>query len=232
MGWTPPQAHTWLAAQRETLLHGDPQVVLGRLRSLQEDLRLQAGEGPPPPALAVLSESLDYLAKRADHLRYAAFRALGYPIGSGAVESANKLVVEARLKGAGRHRAPEHVNPLLALRSMACSDRWEEGWPQLTGQWRAQPRAATLEHRRLRQAARQATPTPQTEPPRPTEEVRLLVAGGSVPLPPAAPPPRPSPPSRVPLRCRLRLALPRRILGAVPSPALARIRKCEAHPSR
>jgi hypothetical protein len=148
--------HAWLAVQRETLLHGDPQVVLARLRGLQEDLTLQAGDGPPPPALTVLSESLEYLAKRADMLRYAEFRAAGYPIGSGAVESANKLVVEARLKGAGMHWAPAHVNPLLALRGMACSDRWAEGWPQLVHQWRREARATTLAHRQRRQAARQA----------------------------------------------------------------------------
>jgi hypothetical protein len=148
--------HAWLAVQRETLLHGDPQVVLHKLRGQQEELRLQAGDGPPPPALAVITDSLDYLTKRADMLRSAEFRALGYPIGSGAVESANKLVVEARLKGSGMHWALAHVNPLLALRGMACSDRWEEAWPQLVHQWRIQARTTVLAHRRRRRAAQQA----------------------------------------------------------------------------
>ena len=148
--------HAWLAAQRETLLHGDPEVVLHRLQGMQEDLQLQAGDGPPPPALAVITESADYLRKRRAMLRYAAFRTAGYPIGSGAVESANKLVVEARLKGAGMHWALVHVNPLLALRGMACSDRWEEAWPQLVHQWRSAARTTVLAHRTLRRAARQA----------------------------------------------------------------------------
>jgi hypothetical protein len=160
--------HAWLAVQRETLLHGDPEVVLAKLRGLQEELTAQAGEGPPPPALGVLTESLDYLTKRAAMLRYAEFRAMGYPIGSGIVESANKLVVEARLKGAGMHWAPEHVNPLLALRGMACSDRWEEAWPQLVRQWRAEDRTTALAHHQRRQAARQAERdrfAPGTTPP-------------------------------------------------------------------
>jgi hypothetical protein len=180
------ETHAWLTVQRETLLHGDPQVVLQRLRSLQEDLRLQAGEGPPPPALVVLTESLDYLTKRADQLRYADFRALGYPIGSGIVESANKLVVEARLKGAGMHWAPAHVNPLLALRGLACSDRWEEGWPQLVHQWRAEARAATLEHRRLRATARQAATPLDTEITLPPAEA--IVPLSLVPLAPSVSP--------------------------------------------
>jgi hypothetical protein len=154
-GVATPEHHAWLAVQRETLLHGDPQVVLQKLRSLQEDRRVQAGDAPPP-ALAVLTESLDYLDKRAAMLRYAQFRSQGYPIGSGAVESANKLVVEARLKGAGMHWALAHVNPLLALRAMACADRWEEAWPQLVHQWRTQARATVLAHRQRRHAARQA----------------------------------------------------------------------------
>ena len=46
------------------------------------------------------------------------------------MESANKLVVEARLKGPGMHRARKNVDPMLALRTVVCSDRWEEVWPE------------------------------------------------------------------------------------------------------
>jgi hypothetical protein len=51
-------------------------------------------------------EHLGYLRQREALMDYPEFRKLGWPIGSGSVESANKLVVEARLKGAGmRFRA-------------------------------------------------------------------------------------------------------------------------------
>jgi len=53
-------------------------------------------------------------------------------MGSGAVESGNKLVVEARLKGSGMHWAREHVNPMLGLRNAVCSDRWDEAWGQIS----------------------------------------------------------------------------------------------------
>ena len=46
------------------------------------------------------------------------------------VESANKVVVEARLKGAGMHWSRLSVNPLLALRNAVCNDRWAEAWQQ------------------------------------------------------------------------------------------------------
>ncbi len=61
------------------------------------------GQEAAQRALDVVGDSLTYLEPRAAQLCYAAFRAAGYPIGSGSVESANKLLVEARLKGAGMH---------------------------------------------------------------------------------------------------------------------------------
>ena len=69
-----------------------------------------------------------YLEKRAPQMAYPTFHAAGWPLGSGIVESANKLVVEARLKGAGMHWDAAQVNPMLALRNLIANDRWEEGW--------------------------------------------------------------------------------------------------------
>jgi hypothetical protein len=40
---------------------------------------------------------LAYLEKREAHMQYPTYQETGWPIGSGMVESANKLVVEARL---------------------------------------------------------------------------------------------------------------------------------------
>jgi len=71
---------------------------------------------------------MGYLQKRVAHMAYPQFRTQGWPIGSGAVESANKLVVEARLKGAGMHWERTNVNPMLALRNGVCNERWEETW--------------------------------------------------------------------------------------------------------
>jgi hypothetical protein len=55
---------------------------------------------------------------RRRQIAYADFQIQGYPIGSGMVESANKLVVEQRLKGAGMHWARRNVTPMLALRAV------------------------------------------------------------------------------------------------------------------
>ena len=103
---------------RRSLKHEGAQAVLPRLREVTAS---QAGN-------AELATALAYLEARVEQMRYGEFVAAGWPIGSGMVESANKLVVEDRLKGSGMHWAEENINPLLALRNAVCNDRWEECW--------------------------------------------------------------------------------------------------------
>ena len=102
------------------------------------------------PELAEVGKALTYLEKREAQLAYPTFQAEDWPIGSGAVESANKLVVEARLKGAGMRWAAGHVNPMVALRNIVCSDRWAEAWPQVATHLRQQ----AAQERRARQQQR------------------------------------------------------------------------------
>jgi hypothetical protein len=70
----------------------------------------------------------NYFAARSELLDYPGLRAAGWPIGTGTVESANKLVVEERMKGPGMHWSEAHVNPMLALRNAQCSGRWDQEW--------------------------------------------------------------------------------------------------------
>jgi hypothetical protein len=78
--------------------------------------------------LEAVQKQMQYFRKRLSLMQYPEYQRDGWPIGSGMVESANKVVVQARLKGAGMHWAPSHVNPMLALRAAVCSERWEEAW--------------------------------------------------------------------------------------------------------
>ena len=99
----------------------------------------------------MVSEHLEYLEKRRDQIRYAEFIAAGLPIGSGIVESANKLVVEARLKGAGMHWE-RGMNPMVALRNVVCSDRWDEAWALIAERLRLGPRERAQARRERRQS--------------------------------------------------------------------------------
>jgi hypothetical protein len=143
-------ASEWLGQQLHDLKHDDPASVLAALRTL-------GAQAADPAAQESCREVLGYLEARRPQLADAAFQAQGYPIGSGMVESANKLVVEARLKGAGMHWARANVNPMVALRAMTGSGRWAASWPVIWAELRRQ-RAA---RRRARHRARQPSPPPE-----------------------------------------------------------------------
>lgn len=62
--------------------------------------------------------ALSYLDKRLDQMAYWSFREKGYPIGSGAVEGANKSVIGARMKRSGMRWSKHGVNRMAAMRSL------------------------------------------------------------------------------------------------------------------
>jgi len=154
----------WLARHAHELKHGDPDAVLAALAALP----VHDATDPAAAALA-RDQALGYLTARRDQIAYARFQALGLPIGSGMVESANKLVVEERLKGPGMHWARAHVDPMLALRCIAANDRWDEAWPRIARSLRRGPDPCPTRTRRppglsAHQASR---PRPRRRPPRP-----------------------------------------------------------------
>jgi hypothetical protein len=114
-------ATAWTTQWTHRLKHEGPQPLLTELRQLRtlypdnEPLRINSA----------------YLAKRQAQLHYPEFIQQGWPIGSGIVESANKSVVAARLKGAGMHWLRSHVDPMLALRNLVCNERWTQEWPRI-----------------------------------------------------------------------------------------------------
>ena len=116
-----PELESWLATQLNELKHQGPAAVLAELERLCTRF----------PTSEAMRQQYAYLLKRQDRLQYPQYQQDGWPIGSGIVESGNKVVMQARLKGAGMHWVPVHVNPLLALRTAACNDRWEEAQQQL-----------------------------------------------------------------------------------------------------
>ncbi|HEY6409025.1 MAG TPA: hypothetical protein VIY29_16310 [Ktedonobacteraceae bacterium] len=84
--------------------------------------------GAPTPEVVDRSLSQPTDAGEIDLLTEAGSAEAGWPMGSGSVESANKLVVEARLKGAGMRWGRHNVNPMLVLRNAVCKRRWQETW--------------------------------------------------------------------------------------------------------
>lgn len=134
---------TWFEGMRHRLKHQGPQRVLKHLTWL-------AARYPSP----TIQEKLAYLHKREAHMQYPTYQAAGWPIGSGSVESANKVVVEARLKGAGMRWGRHNVNPMLVLRNAVCNRRWTETWKTARAHRRAlrTSRRQAKSHQRLTRA--------------------------------------------------------------------------------
>jgi hypothetical protein len=160
------------------------QRVVARLRSW-------LWEHGPTRVLAVLdawqrvrpavAREVAYFRDRQAQMDYPAFRAAGWPVGSGATESGHKQVMQARLKGAGMHWARSHVNPLLALCLLECNARWDTEQSSL---WEQHRRAGVSRQRH--QAQRSGRRGRRSPPP-------AGVAPLAPPLPASPVPPLPAP---------------------------------------
>lgn len=126
-GETSPEGKAWARQAEAELWEGRVEDVLHRIRQL----RPRGSE-----AKTWVRQSLGYFAENAERMRYGSFRAEGYWIGSGVVESGCKHVVGERLKQAGMRWEREHADKVLALRVLRASGLWERFW----------------EHKRLRAA--------------------------------------------------------------------------------
>jgi hypothetical protein len=150
------EATTWFEEQRETMRLTSAQAVLQTLRALTLS----------GAAATVRDKAVHYLEQREAQLAYATFREQGFPIGSGVVESGNKLVVQDRLKRSGMRWSRAQVNPMLALRGTAASGQWETGWVTLWERKRTVITQAREEEWRRQQAAKQPSPPPAPSPER------------------------------------------------------------------
>jgi len=109
------QADQWVHQIACDLKDGKVQGVISRLKRLR-------------PKSPQWRESLDslirYYSENAGRMRYDEYLRLGYGIGSGAVESAHKQVVHARLRQAGMRWSEAGARRLLALRLLLLNDNW------------------------------------------------------------------------------------------------------------
>ncbi len=119
----PDAAKAWVAAQQQCLAHT-------HLRHVFHQVRLLYPKGSPLPT--EVRQALAYLFANRHRMRYRHFRQAGYPIGSGTVESACKVVVQQRMKQAGMRWSRNGAQAMLALRCALLShDRWHQAWASL-----------------------------------------------------------------------------------------------------
>lgn len=83
-----------------------------------------------PDLVRLAATEVGYFQRNHHRMQYADFKANGYYIGSGFVESACNTIVKQRAKRAGMHWTIEGLDPVIALRTLNQSGRDEVLWPQ------------------------------------------------------------------------------------------------------
>jgi hypothetical protein len=176
-----PLPAEWVHQHCHHLKHQGPDDALETLHALSV----------PERVVQAVQEHVQYLEKRRAVMDSPSSRQLGWPIGSGSVESANKRVMQARLTGAGMQWERAHVTPMLAVRTAICNARWDESWQTV----RRQGMCQQMQRRQQRASARLD---------RLLTRLLLLRLCLRPPAPVSPPSPRlpPAPPATLPGSCR------------------------------
>lgn len=113
--WAEEEKKAWVKKQRKRLYAGGVERVIAELESLKKSSKSR-----------VVRREWAYFVTRKEQMRYRTFKRAGLPIGSGAVESAIRRVVNLRLKGAGIFWLKANAEAMLLLRSYAKVGRWHD----------------------------------------------------------------------------------------------------------
>ena len=81
-----------------------------------------------PKKETVLRQLYTYYHTRLDKMRYDYFRSKGYFIGSGAVESSMKYLIQSRLKQAGMKWDIDGASSIIKLQEKNYENNWEKVW--------------------------------------------------------------------------------------------------------
>jgi hypothetical protein len=106
----------WAKDICKKLKEGDSQQVLNELKPFNNSI--------PDSCPVNLS---GYIMNNINNINYAEYEKKGYFIGSGAIESGNKLVLQDRLKRAGMRWNTDTAQSLLTLKSKSESNLWATG---------------------------------------------------------------------------------------------------------
>jgi hypothetical protein len=162
-------------AERQRVFKKLPKwLKAGRWPKVVDELLRLATETQLPEGAAVWTE-IAYVGHHGEdgHLDYATYRRRGLPMGSGAIESAIRRVINLRLKGNSIFWQEENAEGMLQLRGLVLSGRWDATFAHITAslandrrlEWRWQSPDMPAE---LKAPAAPSIPTPQPPTAQPT----------------------------------------------------------------
>lgn len=116
-----PQAAAWVEPLKVRLLTAGPPPVLKALHALTPELTRDG-------ATEEVRKAIGYFTDHAARMDYPCFVARQLPIGSGAIESTCKTLIQAREKQAGMRWSHDGAQVVASLRSLHRSGRWDRFW--------------------------------------------------------------------------------------------------------
>lgn len=108
--------------------------------TLQEEEALQQPRDTvklPHAGLDRVRQLIAHLTRFSDAVHYDAFKDKGYPVGSGEVESAHRMLPQPRLKKPGTWWLPQNIDGILALRVIRQNGWWDDFWSHMRSSDRA-----------------------------------------------------------------------------------------------
>ena len=112
-GWSQRERKAWVRRHRKLLLEGQVDTVIEAVQSICRGRNSKA-----------IRTQRDYFIRNRARMDYAGIAAQNLPIGSGAIESAVRRVINLRLKGASIYWRRENAEAMLTLRAYYKSGRW------------------------------------------------------------------------------------------------------------
>lgn len=116
----------WFTNARHRLRHGQSDDVLADIKAAS------ALPGLSESAQQSLTKLYNYLDKHRNHIQYDKLKEMGFPIGSGLVESTCKWLIQQRFKGVGMRWSEDGFNHLLHLRVAWVNGRFDSFFPAST----------------------------------------------------------------------------------------------------
>jgi hypothetical protein len=117
--WTERKRKMWVKRQRRALKVGDASDGLTAIEAL-------AAEVEPTNRKAFIREQEYFAGDNASRILYADFKAEGLPIGSGAIESAIRRVINQRVKSNGIFWKPENAEAVMHMRAQLKTFRFDD----------------------------------------------------------------------------------------------------------
>ena len=131
----------WLEATKARLFHNDAGLVIAGLKRMK---------CRSPEALKNRDNLIGYLSNHKHRIDYGKCRRGGYPIGSGAIESANKFISHVRMKRSGAWWKVDYANNVLKLRCARYNSKYDDAFNRYVSQPKGQEPAAQIKLSRIK----------------------------------------------------------------------------------